>query len=194
MSNKSYHHGDLRNSLIEAGIELINQEGAKQLSLRKVSALCGVSQAAPYSHFQNKEDLLKAMQEYVTEQFMEVLKNTIKSSSNQSDPSVLIQMGKSYVMFFINNPQYFHFLFSQPCMEINLSLDGDGTKNFPPFELLKTIAFRILGEHEMPKEKMEDTIISLWATVHGLASIATMKNVHYDKEWETKIEDIIWNK
>jgi len=191
MSNKPYHHGDLRNSLIEAGIELINQGGAKQLSLRKVSALCGVSQAAPYSHFQSKEDLLKAMQDYVIEQFVEVLENTIKSCPNQNDPGVIIQMGKSYVMFFVNSPQYFHFLFSQPCMEVNLSLDGDGTKNFAPFEILKTTVFRVFEETEMPMEKMEDTIISLWATVHGLAAIATMKNVHYDKAWETKIEDII---
>jgi AcrR family transcriptional regulator len=194
MTNKPYHHGNLRNSLIEAGIEFINQDGAKQLSLRKVAALCGVSQTAPYSHFQSKDDLLKAMQDYVTEKLMEVLENAIKSCPNQNEPYVIIQMGKSYVMFFINNPQYFPFLFSQPCMEINLSLDSDGTRNFPPFELLKTIAFRILGEPGMPREKMEDYIISLWATVHGLASIATMKNVHYDKDWETKIEDIIWNK
>lgn len=191
--NKPYHHGNLRNSLIEAGIKLINQDGAKQLSLRKLAALCGVSQTAPYSHFQNKEDLLKAMQDYVTEQLMEVLETAIKSCPNQNEPRVLIQMGKSYVMFFINNPQYFSFLFSQPCMKINLSLDSDGTKNFPPFELFKTIAFSILGEPGMSKEKMEDIIISLWATVHGLASIATMKNVYYDKDWETKIEDIIWN-
>lgn len=194
MLNKPYHHGDLRNSLIEAGIELINQDGSKQLSLRKVSALCGVSQAAPYSHFQSKEDLLQAMQDYVTEQFMEVLENTIKSCPNQNDSNVLIQIGKSYVMFFVNNPQYFPFLFSQSSMEVNLSLDGDGTNNFPPFEILKNTVFRILGRGEISKEKMEDTIISLWATVHGLASIATMKNVYYDKDWETKIEDIIWNK
>jgi hypothetical protein len=103
-------------------------------------------------------------------------------------------MGKSYVMFFIKNPQYFPFLFSQPCMEIDLSLDGDAEKNFPPFELFKKIVFRMFGETEMPREKIEDVIISLWATVHGLASIATMKNVHYDKKWETKIEDIIWNR
>lgn len=38
----------------------------------------------------------------------------------------------------------------------------------------------------MSNEKIEDTIISLWATVHGLASIATMKNVRYDKDWEKK--------
>ena len=163
MSNKPYHHGNLRNSLIEAGIELINQEGVKHISLRKVSALCGVSQTALYSHFQSKEDLLEAMQDYVTEQLMVAIENAIKSCSNKNEPKVLIQMGKSYVMFFINSPQYFSFLFSHPCMEINLSLDGDGTRNFPPFELLKTIVFRIFGETGMEKEKMEDTIISLWA-------------------------------
>ncbi len=194
MGNKLYHHGDLRNSLIEAGIELINQEGVKRFSLRKVSALCGVSQAAPYSHFQSKEDLLKAMQDYVTEQFMADLERSIQSYTNQNDPGVLVQMGKSYVMFFINHPHYFHFLFSQPCMTVNLSIEGDAAENFQPFELLRTTALRVFEKDKLSKEIIEDTIIALWATVHGLASIATMKNVHYDKDWETKIEDIIWNK
>lgn len=193
MSNKSYHHGNLRNSLIEASIELINQEGA-QFSLSKVAALCGVSKAAPYSHFQSKEDLLIAMRDYVTGQFMEVLENTVRSCQNQKDPGLLIQIGKSYVMFFIKNPQYFSFLFSQHGIEVNLSLEDDGTNNFPPFQLFKTEAVPILGDLGMSEEKMEDAIISMWATVHGLASIATMKNVHYDKDWETKIEDIIWNR
>lgn len=193
MSKKPYHHGDLRNSLIEAGIELINEQGANGFSLRKVSALCGVSQAAPYSHFQDKEELLQAMQDYVTEQFMQVLEEKVKSYPNKKDLKVIVELGKSYVMFFINNPQYFTFLFSQPCMKVNLSLDSDGTNNFPPFELLKSTVFDVFGESGMPKEKMEDTIISLWATVHGLASIATMKNVCYDKDWKTKIEDIIWH-
>lgn len=194
MSHKPYHHGDLRNSLIEAGIELINQGGAHQLSLRKVAALCGVSQAAPYTHFQSKEDLLEAMRDDVIRQFMEALENAVQSCQKQNDPRLLIEMGKSYVMFFIKNPQYFPFLFSQRCMEVNLSLNGDGTKNFPPFQLLKTVAVPFLGELGMSNEKIEDAIISMWATVHGLAAIATMKNVHYDKDWETKIEDIIWNK
>lgn len=194
MSNKPYHHGDLKNSLIEAGIELINKGGTKQFSLRKVSALCGVSPAAPYSHFQSKEDLLEAMQAYVIKQFIEVLENAIKDCKEQDNPQLLIQMGKSYVMFFIKNPQYFPFVFSQQCMEVNLSLDGDETRNFPPFQLFKRKAVQIFSKLGMSKERIEDAIISLWATVHGLASIATMKNVHYNKDWETKIEDIISNK
>lgn len=193
MENKPYHHGDLRNSLIETGIELINMEGEKQFSLRKVSKLCGVSQAAPYSHFKDKEDLLKAMQEHVTNKFMEVLEEAVNCYPDKNDERAICQMGVNYVMFFVNHPQYFNFLFSHPCMEINLSLDENEIKNYPPFEILKETVFNVFEGRGMSKEKMEEKIISLWATVHGLASIVTMKGVHYNKDWKTKIKNIIWS-
>lgn len=194
MKEKPYHHGNLRDSLIEAGIELMNQEGMNQLSLRKVASLCGVSQAAPYSHFQNKDDLMEAMRSHVIDQFMKVLENAVLTCSDQKDQGVLAQIGKSYVLFFIQNPQYFSFMFSSDCMEVHLSLNDDESNNFPPFQLFKRYAVPILRDMGMNDEKIEDAIISMWATVHGLASLATMKNVHYNKDWETKIEDIIWNK
>jgi AcrR family transcriptional regulator len=194
MSDKSYHHGNLRNSLIEAGIHLINSEGTNDLSLRRVASLCGVSQAAPYTHFKSKNDLLEAMRDYVIRLFMDELESAAQSCSDQNDPKLLIQMGKSYVLFFIKKPEYFAFIFSQLCMEVNLDLEGNKDNNFPPYQLLKSHAIRILGNMGMSKEKTEDGIISMWATVHGLASIATMKNVHYGKDWGEKIEDIIWNK
>lgn len=194
MENKAYHHGNLRDSLIEAGLVLVNQEGTKQLSLRKVASLCGVSQAAPYSHFQNKDDLLGAMCSYVIVQFMKVLEDTVLACPNDKGPEILVQIGKSYVMFFIKNPHYFAFLFSTDYMKVNLSLNDDDTNNFPPYQFFKSYAIPILENRGMAKEKIEDSIISMWATVHGLASLATMKNVHYNKDWETKIEDIIGNK
>ena len=193
MTLESYHHGDLRNALIEAGIELLNEIGPEQFSLRKVAARCGVSQAAPYSHFESKEALLLAMQEHVTTQLMELLLEAVGTWPDQKDPYVLIRMGKAYVMFFIRHPQYFSFLFSQPIMTVDLSLDSDGADNFPPFELMKATTKEIYG-HQLPKERLEDAIIQMWSTVHGLAAIATMKNVRYGKDWETKIEDLIWNR
>ena len=60
---QTYHHKDLRNALIETGIQLVSTEGVNAFSLRKVAAACGVSHAAPYSHFQNKEELLEAVLE-----------------------------------------------------------------------------------------------------------------------------------
>jgi len=57
----SYHHGNLRQALIEAGIKIINESGEENLSLRKVAALCNVSHAAPYAHFKDKDELLEAI-------------------------------------------------------------------------------------------------------------------------------------
>ncbi|WP_296561399.1 TetR/AcrR family transcriptional regulator [uncultured Acetobacterium sp.] len=193
MSEKPYHHGNLRNSLIEAGIELINKKGEDGLSLRKVAARCGVSHSAPYSHFKNKDELLQGMQHHVTNLFMTALESAIETYSDSQDPEILIQMGKAYVLFFINQPHYFSFLFSHSSMSVNLAMDDDGTDNFPPFEILRQHSFRILKSLGMDDQTIKDSIITMWSTVHGLASIATMKNVRYDKSWETKIEDLLRN-
>lgn len=188
-----YHHGNLKKCLIEAGIELINTEGEKHFSLRRVATMCEVSNAAPYSHFKSKEELLEAMRNYVTEQFTEELNNSIKGE-DLDEPYTLVKMGKSYIMFFIKNPQYFEFLFSQSCIRVNLNMNDDEKGNFPPFELLKEMHFRILRKNGLSDDKIKDAVISAWASVHGLAAIATMKGVSYDKNWESKIEDIIWIK
>lgn len=187
-----YHHGNLRGTLIEAGIELINREGEKGFSLRRVCALCGVSQAAPYSHFTSKEDLMEAMKAHVMDQFTEALREAASGVPDPHDPRVLVEMGKRYVLFFLSHPEYFTFLFSQPRFRLNLSLDAETGNSFPPYELFKGHVLRVFPE--LPRERVEDMIIALWSTVHGLASIATMKNVQYDKNWEEKVEDIIWNK
>lgn len=192
MQNKPYHHGDLRNALIEAGIDLINREGERNFSLRKVAVLCNVSHAAPYSHFKNKEELLKAMQEHVTVQLMETFEKAVRVNSGSDSKEALIQIGKSYILFFLYHPQYYSFLFSQPCMKIDLSMK-DNDNDFPPFRLFLGTAQRVLGEMGLSKSRIKDATISMWALVHGLASIVTMKYVRYDENWETKIEDFIRN-
>jgi len=193
MSDKTYHHGNLRNALIEVGISLIHSEGIERLSLRRVAALCGVSQAAPYAHFENKEALLDAMRAYATERFTQALETALQTIPNEDDPELLVEMGKQYVLFFLENPQYFNFIFSQSWMQIDLDLTNDSPTNFPPFLLLKTNTVRIYRKLGVPDEKIEDMVIAMWASVHGLTSIATMRNVHYSKDWSKKIEDIIRN-
>ena len=57
----TYHHGNLREALIEAGIRIINESGEDALSLRKVASACDVSHAAPYAHFKDKNELIEAI-------------------------------------------------------------------------------------------------------------------------------------
>ena len=61
MSTKNYHHGDLKNALINAGVEILAGDGVGGLSLRKVAKQAGVSHAAPYAHFADKQALIAAI-------------------------------------------------------------------------------------------------------------------------------------
>lgn len=63
MQSTSYHHGDLRNSLVSIGADLLNAKGAASISLREIARTIGVGHNAPYRHFRNKHELLEAIAE-----------------------------------------------------------------------------------------------------------------------------------
>ena len=189
MENRPYHHGNLRNALIGAGLELINTEGEENLSLRKVALKCGVSNAAPYAHFNSKDEFIAAIQQHIMDLFTSTLEQTVEMYADT--PNILLMLGTAYVKFFYKNPLYFDFLFSRKNIQINLSLDCAGEKEIPPLKILKQIATQTFRKIDMPESVMQNKIIAMWALVHGLSAIATMPNVEYDKDWETRIEEII---
>ena len=189
MENRPYHHGNLRNALIGAGLELINTEGEENLSLRKVALKCGVSNAAPYAHFNSKDEFIAAIQQHIMDLFTSTLEQTVEMYADT--PNILLMLGTAYVKFFYKNPLYFDFLFSRKNIQINLSLDCERKKEIPPLKILKQIATQTFRKIDMPESVMQNKIIAMWALVHGLSAIATMPNVEYDKDWETRIEEII---
>ena len=188
MENRPYHHGNLRNALIKAGLELISTEGEENLSLRKVALKCGVSNAAPYAHFNSKDEFIAAIQQHIMDLFTSTLEQTVEMYADT--PNLLSLLGTAYVKFFYQNPLYFDFLFSRKNIRINLSLDS-GEKELPPLKILKQAAIQTFSKFDMPEPIMQNKIIAMWALAHGLSAIATMPNVVYDKDWETRIEEII---
>ena len=111
MSAKNYHHGDLKNALIKAGVEILAREGVGGLSLRKVAKQAGVSHAAPYSHFLDKQALIAAIstegfkQLYL--QIEEILRLYCEEPKN-----LLIETAWAYVQFALNEPDRFKLMFS----------------------------------------------------------------------------------
>ncbi|MBR1391365.1 MAG: TetR/AcrR family transcriptional regulator [Lachnospiraceae bacterium] len=166
MSKEAYHHGNLKQELIERGLEFIDQNGVESLSMRKLAILSGVSSAAPYAHFENKEAFLAEVQNYITERFVETLRKTYESCHDRQ--RVLLELGKSYVLFFDQNPLYYSFLFSHGDIDLN---------HYPPFQMFQSIASRVMKElhgGKMDEYEIHNKTLAMWAMVHGLAQLYTL--------------------
>lgn len=192
MENK-YHHGNLKQALIDTGIKIINEEGEKALSLRKVAAACNVSHSAPYAHFKDKEELLSAIKTSVTERFTEYLYDAVDKMKEESAEKAIVAMGRSYVKFFIENPDYYQFLFYNQKITVHLMAGETHEEDYPPYLLLKKLFFRHLEEKEIKLSDIEKEIelIKIWSTVQGIASIACMENVETSMPWENYLEKLI---
>jgi len=190
-TKKSYHHGNLREELIEKGIEVINEEGEEKLSLRKVAKMCGVSNAAPYTYFKKKSDLLYAMSDYIWGILAIELDRTRKKYENQEN--LLVKLGKTYVMFFCENHRYYHFMISRKNMKMDLfsKFSEIENNNEKAFSILKIEAIKILEKMGVPNQAMQDKIIAMWALVQGLTTIMITNDIKYSENWEERIEEII---
>ena len=191
MSDK-YHHGDLRNALIEESIKMINTSGEDSLSMRKLAEKCGVSMAAPYAHFKNKEEMINAIKEYVEESFTTYLETAISTCENDIEKKI-ITLGNAYITFFIDNPEYFTFLFSRGYIHANLDFKSSEKKDFKPFKILKDLC-SIYFEQKKPElsdYEKELEIIRIWASVQGLTSIMFMPNVKWSRKWKDEISKLL---
>lgn len=109
----------------------------------------------------------------------------------KDSPSLLPMLGKTYVMFFYQNPFYFEYLFSCKNISIKLSLDNAAADENLPLAILQKAAALVFAKADLPEKVIQDKIIDMWALVHGLASIAVMPNIEFDDNWETRVEEII---
>ena len=192
MSDK-YHHGDLRNALIEESIKMINTSGEESLSMRKLAERCGVSMAAPYAHFKNKEEMINAIKKYVEDAFVEYLEKAVTAAGADDNIEMkIIALGNAYVSFFIDNPEYFTFLFSRGYVHLNLDYNSD-EDNFKPYKLLKDLCRRYFAEKkpDLSDHDKELEIIRIWSSVQGLTSIIFMKNVKWSRNWKDEIVNIL---
>ncbi len=171
---------------------MINTSGEDSLSMRKLAEKCGVSMAAPYAHFKNKEEMINAIKEYVEESFTTYLETAISTCENDIEKKI-ITLGNAYITFFIENPEYFTFLFSRGYIHVNLDFKSSDDINFKPFKILKDLC-TIYFKEKKPKlsdYEKELEIIRIWASVQGLTSIIFMQNVNWSHDWKKEISKLL---
>jgi len=107
-----YHHGNLRRALLDAALALVEREGADALTLRAAARRAGVSQAAPYRHFRDKEALLAAVAEEGFRAMTEAMRQA--AAPHAGDPlGRLRACGLAYVEFATGHPAHFRVMFGR---------------------------------------------------------------------------------
>ncbi|WP_101758024.1 TetR/AcrR family transcriptional regulator [Oceanicoccus sp. KOV_DT_Chl] len=106
-----YHHGDLRTALLEAALSIITESGPQALTIREVARRAGVSHAAPYRHFADKDELILA----VVEQGFALMQATMTTAKSQAEQEPLAQFaasGMAYIDFALEYPAYYRVMYS----------------------------------------------------------------------------------
>lgn len=188
MKGQPYHHENLKDTLIQAGIQIINEQGFEQLSMRKLAAACNVSHGAPYRHFKDKNQLLSAIQQHVENSFADMLQKALDLSRNTSHP--MIEFGKAYVLFFKEHPEYYDFFTHQKDIDIVIT-ETEVFSSYRPFEIFRIAALEHLVEKKVPRKNHITALTAMWSTVHGLAGMAIMPGVQYDGDWGRLTEQVL---
>jgi AcrR family transcriptional regulator len=166
----SYHHGDLKNALIQAGLAILAREGTSHLSLRETARLAGVSQAAPYRHFANKEALLAAIAQ---EGFLSLTRMLRDLAPEQHPPQChLTEAATVHLKLARNRPDHFRLMFG--------GLAPMDLKEHPELGCAAREAFsEFVGivrncqiSHAMRRENPRLLAALIWCTSHGLANLA----------------------
>lgn len=181
-----YHHGNLKEQLILAGIDMINRDGIEGLSLRRAADKCGVSHGAPYSHFKDKNEYLMNINAFVEEEFSKAL---TEAGDRETGDNTVVKMAKAYVRFFSGNPNYYKFFMDYADFRINISETEIICENSRPFEIFRSAAQEYLKG--LPKDRMAMNIIKMWAMVQGITILAVMPSVSCHMDWEDYTQRLI---
>jgi len=169
MTTKKYHHGDLKNALIQAGVKILAKEGVGGLSLRKVAKKAGVSHSAPYAHFPDKQSLIAAISTEGFKQLYTELDAAVSPYAN--DPRRQLAEGIwAYVQFAMNNTDTFNIMFSD-VLEKEKDYPAYVESSRKTFERVVGIVKACQDAGVLRPAPAEIMAVSVWGQLHGIISL-----------------------
>jgi AcrR family transcriptional regulator len=174
---KTYHHGNLREALLEAAIRLISEVGPEGFTLREVARRAGVSHNAPYRHFRDREDVLAAV---AAQGFRELTRAMLDASEKEPDAvNRLKRAGVAYVAFALRRPEHFAVMFDAP---VSKDLSGESARaSEESFGTLVNLVRRCQDEGQLVSGSTTDLALLAWTMVHGIAKLAVAGRLPYKR-------------
>jgi AcrR family transcriptional regulator len=180
---RSYHHGNLREALVEAGVELARTGGPSAVLLRAASRQAGVSHNAAYRHFANQEDLLAAVAERCMMQLgllMIERTNLVTARGPVRRARARLEaIGRAYIDFARTEPGWFRTAFSSarahpaeaPAGQPSRADGADSEQTPNPYLLLGARLDELVDVGALTPERRRGAEFAAWSSVHGMASL-----------------------
>ncbi len=173
----SYHHGNLRPALIEAGLELAREGGPDAVLVREASRRVGVSHNAAYRHFPGRDELLKAVGERCMGELAKLMEKLLAEVNEDGDRVEVAQRrlratGSAYVEFALTEPGLFRTAFSVPHQLAPFGPgEGVGESGLGPYGLLSAQldALEATGGLDPTVRPFAET--TAWSAVHGFSML-----------------------
>lgn len=160
----TYHHGDLRDALVQAALAEAEQGGPEAISLKALAKKLGVSQPAPYRHFADREALLEAVTAEAFRQFNAILR---ESTGRPSKQSKLSRLARAALDFGLRRNGVYRLMFASrtmACAPKGSELHNAAMETFGLLlEALEAPAVELLRERQALK---------IWAALHGVVMLA----------------------
>lgn len=166
-AKSKYHHGDLREALVHAAYDLVTMHGAENFTLAEACRLAGVSTAAPYKHFKDRDEVLGLI---VTRGFDRMSEQSMRAveAAGVGTLAGIVAMGRAYVDFAVANEKLFRLMFGQhPVIKSDEEVIGEGMGCFS--KVIAQVA--IYCEHNGVPGNPDELAVRLWTFVHGAASL-----------------------
>lgn len=166
---RGYHHGNLKEALVRAALELIAEKGPAGFTFADAARWAGVSPAAPYRHYRGRDALMAD----VAQRGFELFADTLAKAWDDGRPDVLVgfdRMGKAYLDFAKREPAYYSAMFEAGVpLDANPDLREAGER---AFGVLRSAAERLVAQ--MPSAGRPPALmvaLHIWSMTHGIASL-----------------------
>ncbi len=169
-----YHHGELRSALIDAALQILESGGMDALSLRVLARATGVTQAAPYSHFRDKDDLLAAVAETGFQRL--ALQMADEATGQNSVQARIEKLMGAYVRFAVANKPLFQLMFSRELAVM---------KDYPTLAMTAGKSYSLisstLAQRGAPADETRFLTVAIWSLCHGLTTLIVDEKIKLEQ-------------
>jgi AcrR family transcriptional regulator len=167
-TSNSYHHGDLRNALIIAAAELITESGSADFAMVDAARRAGVSSAAPYRHFKDKDALLEAVCQ-LGFLGLAITSQDIKARQVAGSREAIVAMGKGYVEYVTSRPQFYDLMWGDHGLR---SLEAEqSAMQANGFHIFVSTVQQWCDAQGLADKDPVELAVKLWCMAHGLAGL-----------------------